>query len=267
MFSLQVLVATMNEKSYIDLYKKMNLKSDAIIINQSDSFSYEENIVGENVCKCYTFNERGLARSRNNALMRATGDILLLADDDMIYSDTYAQDIVDEFRRHPEADAIVFNVDYLNTSNRQSKVINSFKRVGKAESRHYASVRIAFKREKVLLKNIYFNVLFGSGSIYKCGEDTLFLKEFLDSGLKLYKSPIKIGAVDMSDSTWFKGYNEDFFGNKGAVIAAAYPRLCRLIVLIQAFKNSKKRMGSYGKIVELIKWYSQGVDDYHKRLI
>ncbi len=51
--------------------------------------------------------------------------------------------------------------------------------------------------------------------MYSWGEDTLFLKELIEKGLKLYKSPIRIASVDMSDSTWFKGYNEKYFKDKG----------------------------------------------------
>ena len=73
-----------------------------------------------------------------------------------------------------------------------------------------------------------------------CGEDTLFLKELIEKGLKLYKSPIRIASVDMSDSTWFKGYNEKYFKDKGALIEAAYPRISGLLAILQSVRNSKK---------------------------
>ena len=264
MSRLQVLVATMNATNIKDLYTRMNLKSDALVINQSDRVNYESFDVGDSVLECYTFAERGLSRSRNNALMRATADIVCLADDDMIYSDSYVDDIVTEFEKHPEADAIVFNVDLIN-SDRKTHKINCFGRVGKRESKEYGSVHIAMRREKVLLKNVFFNVQFGSGSSYKCGEDTLFLKDLIDSGLRLYRSPLKIADVDMSESTWFKGYDEEFFKNKGAVMAAAYPSVCYLLVIIQALKNSKKRLGSYSEFWKLLKWYAAGVNNYREK--
>ena len=75
--------------------------------------------------------------------------------------------------------------------------------------------------------------------MYSCGEDTLFLKELIEKGLKLYKSPIRIASVDMSDSTWFKGYNEKYFKDKGALIEAAYPRISGLLAILQSVRNSK----------------------------
>ena len=262
--SLQVLIATMNQENYIELCDHMNIHSDVLIINQSDEVNYHCTDYNGYKCESYSFNERGLSRSRNNAIMRATGDIICLADDDMRYTDTYAMDIMSEFNKHPEADAIVFNVELIG-GDRIANPIKQFDRVGKRESREYGSVHIAMRREKILFNNLFFNIMFGSGAYYRCGEDTIFLKNFLDCGLKLYKSPVKIGVVDMKDSTWFKGYNEKFFFDKGAVIGATYPHISSILVLIQAFRNSKSKIGSYKHFAELYKWYKSGLMDYRER--
>ena len=241
---LQLLVATMNLTDIIGLCDEMHIASDALIINQADSVKYEYVFYHGYKIECYTFAERGLSRSRNNALLRCTGDILCIADDDMVYTDTYREDIISEFQKHPEADALVFNVTALNDE-RSGKPIEKYARVGKRESREYGSVHIAIKKRALIGKNVYFNTLFGSGAMYSCGEDTLFLKELIEKGLKLYKSPIRIASVDMSDSTWFKGYNEKYFKDKGALIEAAYPRISGLLAILQEGRNSKKWMGCY----------------------
>ena len=114
MSRLQVLVATMNQKDCMSLVKNMNITSDAVIINQSDECSYQMYKNGDNIIESYTVNERGLSRSRNTALIKSSGDLLCIADDDMEYSDTYREDIIEEFKSHPEADAIVFNVSTVN---------------------------------------------------------------------------------------------------------------------------------------------------------
>jgi len=260
---VQILVATMNNTNITKLYKDMNLKTDALIINQSDTFSHEITDINGSLVECYTFPERGLSKSRNNALLRCTGDIICFADDDMVYTETYEKDIIKEFERHPKADAIVFNVP-SNSKSRMGKEIKKFARVSEFESREYGSVHIAIKRNALISRNVYFNILFGSGSIYKCGEDTIFLKELFDKKIKLYKSPIVIGTVDMSESTWFDGYNEKYFFDKGAIIACTYPKIKYFLILIQALKNSKKKLGSYKHFLKLYKWYLKGAVDYKK---
>jgi glycosyltransferase involved in cell wall biosynthesis len=261
---LQVLVATMNNLNVEKLYNDMNLKTDALIINQSDFFEYECKEVNGSTLECYTFNERGLSKSRNNALLRCSGDIICFADDDMVYTETYENDIINEFEKHPNADAIVFNVP-SNSTSRTGKEIKKFARVSEFESREYGSVHIAIKRDALISRNVYFNILFGSGSVYKCGEDTIFLKELFDKKIKLYKSPVVIGTVDMSESTWFDGYNEKYFFDKGAIIACAYPKIKYFLILVQALKNSKKKLGSYKNFFKLYKWYLKGAVDYKNK--
>ena len=260
---LQLLIATMNLTDIIGLCDEMHIASDALIINQADSVKYECVFYHGYKVECYTFAERGLSRSRNNALLRCTGDILCIADDDMVYTDTYREDIINEFQKHPEADALVFNVTALNDE-RSGKPIEKYARVGKRESREYGSVHIAIKKRALMGKNVYFNTLFGSGALYSCGEDTLFLKELIEKGLKLYKSPIRIASVDMSDSTWFKGYNEKYFKDKGALIEAAYPRISWLLAILQSVRNSKKCLGSYKYAGKLFSYYTSGIDSYRK---
>ena len=260
---LQLLVATMNLTDIIGLCDKMHIASDALIINQSDCVKYECLFYHGYKIECYTFAERGLSRSRNNALLRCTGEILCIADDDMVYTDTYREDIINEFQKHPEADALVFNVTALNDE-RSGKPIEKYARVGKRESREYGSVHIAIRKRALIGKNVYFNTLFGSGATYSCGEDTLFLKELIEKDLKLYKTPISIASVDMSDSTWFKGYNEKYFKDKGALIEAAYPRCSYLLAILQSVRNSKKSLGSYKKAAKLFSYYTSGIADYRK---
>ena len=260
---LQLLVATMNLTDIIGLCDKMHIASDALIINQSDCVKYECLFYHGYKIECYTFAERGLSRSRNNALLRCTGEILCIADDDMVYTDTYREDIINEFQKHPEADALVFNVTALNDE-RSGKPIEKYARVGKRESREYGSVHIAIRKRALIGKNVYFNTLFGSGATYSCGEDTLFLKELIEKDLKLYKTPIRIASVDMSDSTWFKGYNEKYFKDKGALIEAAYPRCSYLLAILQSVRNSKKSLGSYKKAAKLFSYYTTGIADYRK---
>ena len=261
MSRIEVLVATMNLENPNDLYQKMNLKTDALIINQTNYVSYDSFIIDKSLVQIYSFNERGLSKSRNNALMRSNGEILIISDDDVVYTDTYQEDILNEFDLHPEADAIVFNLN-SNLKERAGKKINKFARVGLMESREYGSVHIAFRRNSIISRNVYFNTLFGSGSIYNCGEDTIFLKDLIIKGLKLYKSPINIGEVDMSESSWFSGYNEKYYFNKGALITCMYPNYKYLLFFIQALRNSIKNFGNFRNFFRLFSFYLKGSKDY-----
>ena len=74
---IEVLASVMNKSNH-DILKQMNLKTDAIIINQSNCFNYEEIMYNNNNIRFISFNEKGVGLSRNNALMRSMQILLFL---------------------------------------------------------------------------------------------------------------------------------------------------------------------------------------------
>lgn len=256
MMTYQILVSTMHQTDD-SKYTEMNLNSDAIIINQSDNYCVSEDVKNGFRVKLFTLNERGVGLSRNTALMRADADIIQFADDDMIFSDTYRDDVIREFKSHPEADAILFSLDSLNL-NRPLLKIKKFKRVRKIEALKYGCARLAIRREKVIYNNITFSLLFGGGAKYGSGEDTLFLQDCIREGLNIYKSPVKVASVKQETSTWFSGYTEKFYKDKGALFAAALPFWCYCYAIISAIKNKSQ---SYQKL-QILHYYFSGIKEY-----
>ena len=109
--------------------------------------------------------------NRNLALNLADGDICVIADDDIVYNAGYTNTVQEAFKSIPSADMIIFNIETLggNIGRRQNSKI---KRVRNYNFMNYGAARIAFKRESVLKKNIWFSHLFGGGAVYSSGEDT-----------------------------------------------------------------------------------------------
>ena len=112
---VEVLASVMNA-SLRETVQHMNLQSDAVIINQCDRFGQEEmQISQENgearIIRFYSFPDRGIGRSRNEAILRAEGDICLFSDADIVYEDGYETAILAEFEKNPQADMIIFNIE------------------------------------------------------------------------------------------------------------------------------------------------------------
>ena len=104
---------------------------------------------------------------------------------------------------------------------------------------NYASYNIAFRKNAVLEKNIKFNTMFGPNAKYNNGTDTLFIVDMLKNKLKIYSSPIYIGTAYNNNSTWFKGYNEKFFYNKGALFTAINKKLRKLLILQYLIRHTE----------------------------
>ena len=255
----QLIVSTMNQHDD-SLIEKMNIHSDAIIINQADRVAYHETAVGENTVKWYHFNERGIGLSRNSGMMRSNADIIQFADDDMVFSETYSQDVLQEYEKHPEADIILFSNRCLN-KDRMPYQVNSFGRVNRFEAVKFGGARITARREKLLHNNITFSLLFGGGAKYAAGEDVTFIQDCIKAGLKVYKSPVIVSTMKQDSSTWFSGYHKKYYVDKGALLAANFPIISRFGIYVQAFKKSIRSQYSFK---ELLGFYLEGAREFRQ---
>lgn len=237
---VEVLVATMHQTD-TSLIKKMNLQSDAIIVNQTDRHDYQKIENDTNTIQIYSFSERGVGLSRNSALMRATADYALLADDDMVYVDNYPQIVASSFEKHSDADLIIFN---LEEDEPTRYMIKDDFRVTKRNYMRFGAARIAFRPDRIKKKNISFHLLFGGGTPYSNGEDTIFLKDCLDSGLKIVAVPLTIAKLtEERDSTWFQGFNEKYYTDRGALFKVLSPIFYPLLNLQFVIRKYKKNQG------------------------
>ncbi len=225
---LQVLVSAVSEEPK-QLAEKMGLSTEAIIVNQTDYFRYEEFERNGRLIRAYSFQEKGVGLSRNTCLMRADEEICLFSDEDIVYKDNYESLILEEFEKNQEADLILFNVEVA--PERRTYHIENYGRVRWYNSGRYPTYSFAFRLNKVRSRNITFSLLFGGGAKYSNGEDSLFLKECLKKGLKVYKAPVNIGRETVRESTWFTGYNEKFFYDRGVLYYYLYGRLKTPIAL------------------------------------
>lgn len=225
---LQLLVSAVDQKPS-ELIEKMNIRSDAILINQCDSFSYEEIRREGHLIKAYSLREKGVGLSRNNALMRADGDICLFSDEDIRYEDDYEEKILHEFAAHPEADMLLFNVDVCEA--RRTYHIDAFGRVRLHNCGRYPAYSFALRTKVMHQKNVAYSLLFGGGARYSNGEDSLFIRDCIKSGMKVYKTPVTIGREEERESTWFSGYHEKFFFDRGVLYAHLYGRLAKPIAM------------------------------------
>lgn len=255
MRSYQLLVSTMNQ-SDLSIARKMNIHSDALIVNQADSFGYMTEQIGNHEIQMFSFAEKGVGLSRNTALMRSDAEIIEFADDDMIFMDDHEKLVTDEFRKHPEADAILFSLTSLNEK-RPLLTIKEYGKVSKREALKYGCARLAVRREKLLYNNLSFSLLFGGGCRYGSGEDTILLQRMIDSGLRIFRSPVKVADVLQEGSSWFTGLNEKYYRDKGAMFAAALPVLCRPYAVATAMKAGNK--------MQTLKNLFAGIRDFKQR--
>lgn len=205
-----ILLSCMYEKDK-EIIKKSNIQSNCIIINQCDE-NKKEQIKIENNKTCLWINskERGLSKSRNMAIENSKGDIYLIADNDEIFDDDLEEKILKAYQELPQADIIVFNLH-----NKRTKLKNKIYKLKRLECLRVCSLQISFKRNSVIENNLKFDIKLGAGTGNGAGEENKFLLDAYDKGLKIYHYPINIATMIENESTWFSGYNEEYFYKHG----------------------------------------------------
>lgn len=254
---IQLLISTINQTDYT-LLDRMQIFCDTIVINQCDSVGIELFEYNGHKVEWYNCTERGVGKSRNKALMAATADICVFADDDMIYNNETMETINAVFEEYPKADLIAFNVHgaCANSKNHVLHTWNAYK---------YATYRLAVKRESILKTRICFSLLFGGGAQYSCGEDTLFIRDCLKNKLRLYAVTNYIGTNSFGESTWFHGYTEKLFVDKGVLYATMNPILAKMYCVRFAFRHSNIFSHEVSR-EQALKWMLKGVDEAKSRM-
>ena len=248
---VEVLLSVLNlNKKDLD---KMNITSKCIVINQCDKESINKY---RNFTIC-SYKEKGVSLSRNRALEKSKEDILLFCDNDIVYNHDYEKKIIEEFKNNKNADAIIFNV--INPS-RKKRILYKRKRLHIYNSLNYATYNIAVRRKSIISNNIKFNILFGPGSKYKNGSDTLFIVDLFKHKLNVYSSPYVIGESNNKPSNWFNGYDYNYFYYKG-ILFTAISKKYRYLLMLQHILRHKYLLTNY-KFLEAYKIMRKGSKEY-----
>lgn len=239
---LQILVSSVNKVPEL-LPGAMGIESDAVIVNQLIGARMhpgirdgEKNLEhhGHSI-RIFNRREKGVGLSRNTALEHADHEIIQFGDDDIVYDRGYAKRILDEFDAHPEADILLFNVKAQR--GRETYWNEDFAKVSWYNYGRYAAYSICCRREKIMEKGIRFSLLFGGGAPYMNGEDSLFLHDCLKAGLSVYRTTVFLGTEKESESSWFKGYTDKFFYDRGVLYHFLYGRMALVFGFRYLYKN------------------------------
>ncbi len=89
-------------------------------------------------------------------------------------------------------------------------------------------------------------VLEKDGAKYSNGEDSLFLRDCLRAGMRIYAVPDCIGEEmprESGGSTWFHGFTEKFFKDRGVLYYYLYGKLAKVFSLRFLLKNKTGMCG------------------------
>ena len=246
----QVLMSAMNQTDFSNV-EKSNLKCPVLIVNQCD----EEGVTDYQKITMVSTKERGLSKSRNMAIANAKSELCLLSDDDEIFVDDLENIVVKAYEEIPDADVIIFGTEY------KSHICNKPNKLKRLQLLKVSSVQISFKLNSIKNKFNFDNKL-GAGTGNGAGEETKFLWDCYGKGLKIYYYPVKILKLREKQSTWFTGYDEAYFYNRGKVTRYIMGRFyATLYAYYYAFSHRKlynKQISIFKALKYMIKGIKEG---------
>lgn len=277
----RVLLSAMHlsDYTYID---RLNIKTDAIIINQCDRDERQQISPKEDVDnphpelkgelpdgRAVTFistTERGLSKSRNMAIREAGSsedrDICILCDNDVCYEEGIFEKITSEYEQDKEADIIVF---YIKRPEKPSPIFDRRRKLGYIGAMQVFSPEITFRLSSIERAGLYMNESFGAGAVYGMGEENIFLFNAIGKGLKVRYVPLQIATLLDTESTWFKGYTDKYFIDRGAGYYAMSPVLCLLLILQFAVRKHKEYKADNG-MLNAVRMMLKGANEYRSSL-
>lgn len=261
---IEILMATMFfEKEQEEILSEINLQSDIMVGNQCNKDGEESFLYNGHKVQVLSKAQRGVGNNRNMTLLKSDADVVIFADNDVVYYDGYREIVENFYISHPDADLVIFNFKEQRPGEPLHDINTKDKKADLLDLTVFGCWAITARRKSLMDNNILFSTLFGGGAKYSCGEDSLFLFECHRKGLSIYLCSETIGQVIHKDSTWFKGINEKFILDRGAFLTAFAPKLSYPLAVADAVK-SRKRYSDYGGVLKVVKTMFKGIDEYKR---
>ncbi len=182
---------------------------------------------------------RGVARNRNNVLEKATAPLILSSDDDVSYTPTQLQSVIDAFEANPDADFLSFRY-YSEKNPRKYPLKECSLNERKLPKDYYVGgIEMAWRLEPINRLGIRFDERFGIGGYFCAAEEDLFLDAIRKHKLTARFIPIDI-CTHPSASTIHKiGETPEYIRTKGACISIISPRIWFLRMITHALRSRK----------------------------
>ncbi len=206
---IEILMSCMDQTDDT-LIRKTGITGDAVVVNQCNRQGEEDYPTDHGLARMLHSRDRGLTKSRNLALEASEAEVCMLCDDDEVLFPDYEDRIRRAYREIPGADVMVFRV-----KNWPSAFGDKPCRLRFPGTMKVSSIQLSFRRERLLQAGVRFDELLGAGSGNGAEEELKFLTDCEKAGLRIYYFPLEVASLETGESTWFGGFHEQFFRDRG----------------------------------------------------
>ena len=262
--TIDVMISTLNDRIYniSNIVLEPTIGINYIICHQiTEDKIYKISYENRTDIKYIQIKNKGLSLSRNTCIENSSADILLIADDDIIYEKNFSEVLKSSFLRYSDADVLCFKTKIVDTDLPFKEYPSKVLKIDNVRKYAPASIEIAIRRDS-LYKIGKFNTLFGVGSLFPVGEETILIAEAIKNNCNILFIPEYI-VSHPQDST---GTNR--FSNKNIIVAVgAYyshlygKKMAYLLSIRNAIFNFKKYKLHFSFFV-YIRFLFEGIHSY-----
>lgn len=255
---ISVLIPTLGTRQkeivrLLESLEKQSYKKFEIIFVTQGNHENVKNIISKYsnlVIKQIEMEEKGLSRARNKGVMQASGEIVVLSDDDCWYPVNAFEIIVSTFEKNQSTKIVLSqifdpekNILYKNYSSKEEYIKRKLQLMSKS------SIEIAYKKDLVMNKR--YDERLGLGSEFVCGEEVDFLLNNYERNTIFYTPQITVFHKKKES-----GSSSKQIIAKGAIYGKNFNIVICLLVLLRDLMLKKENN---------FKCFFEGYNEYYKR--
>lgn len=203
--------------------------------NHGDS-PVPDSLLGRDDFRIYRFDGKGVSANRNNALDHSTADIMLIADDDLIYSPENLLTVRRVMAENPEVDYASFMYDGPDRKQYPDRVTD----ISVVPENFYQTTFEIALRADTAAGSLRFNPLFGPGApVLTAAEDEMFYLTARHRGVKMRFFPYVIATHPDTTTGSRVVTDAGVVKASGAVIIRQYPVSGLLRIPLKAWRMSR----------------------------
>jgi glycosyltransferase involved in cell wall biosynthesis len=186
--------------SGIEYPEKRDDREIIVLVQNPDESSYA---FTDQRAKLIELKNKGVAKSRNAALDRASGEFLLFGDDDMRFIEAGIESALDYFRANPDC-AIILTQAIDEDGELRKNYASEETPLKLTNSARAATYEMLVRVDALRDKKIRFDEEFGAGAANYLGDEYIFIADALRAGLKGVHLPVKLAIhpKNSSGSRW-----------------------------------------------------------------
>lgn len=262
---LEILVSTMNRNTLdflIPMFSFCHFSDFAIlIVNQTQ----ENNLLVSEFPSVRVINsfEKGLSRSRNLALKNATGKIVLIADDDVIYKKDFDSIILQAHNQYINQTVISFCIEKPNGQLYKKYLPNVKLNLSLLELFNILSIEISINKSIFDKTGVNFDENFGLGGKFEMGEEAIFLSDLKNQNQQIAFVPSVIATHSEISSNEKFNFEQRYY-IQGAFLSRVIKEDCYVGLATKIFFELKQKKLKLSKIPVAIKNAIQGKKEFNK---